>query len=1152
MKENYQTFRIGNTFKTKFKNTILGLSAVFCFNSVNAQSGAALNLDGTNDYVTVPSNTGLQVGAGNFTIEFWAKPTLVNGAFHYVVTKDNTNSDLEFLVGLGSNDRWFCYTKNSSNYVGGLGFATANTWAHVACTYDGANQNLYVNGVFQGSVAVGAIPKINTQSILIGGRTATAPQQFFAGDIDEVRIWNYARTSCQINSFMNCEISGSATGLVANYHFNQGVAGNTNTGITSISDASGNSNTGTLINSALAGASSNWVTPGGVVSGFTTPAPLPTIAVNSGTISAGSSFTMVPSGGVTYTYTPSGPVVTPATTSSYTVSGTASTGCTNTAVSTVAVQAAALNMDGVNDYVVVPSNTGLQVGAGNFTIEFWAKPTLVNGAFHYVVTKDNTNSDLEFLVGLGSNDRWFCYTKNSSNYVGSLGFATANTWYHVACTYDGANQNLYVNGVFQGSVAVGAIPKINTQSILIGGRTATAPQQFFAGDIDEVRIWNYARTACQINTFKNCEIPSSSAGLVANYHFNQGAVGASNSGVTTLLDASGNSNNGTLTNFALTGASSNWVAPGGVVTGSITPAVLTPTVGSTVSNSVICRGNSTTLNGTGANTYVWTGGVTNGTAFSPTTTITYTVTGTSTVSGCSNTAVNTVTVNSLPTVSVTSGSICAGSSYTMVASGATSYTYSSGSNVVSPSTNTSYTVIGSNSNGCANTAVSNVTVNSIFTPTVSIAEFMPLNVATGGTATASDTYGPNSAAAAFDGDIVTNGWGSTSATGASWLEYNFGAGNGKVLTAYAFYNSPSMVGGWSSTGYCPTDWTFEGYNGTTWDILDTKIGAPNQQNVWYNYNIANTTSYERYRIHITNPTNYKMITELKLISGRSFNACDNNLFVASNSAAVNPVTYQWQVNGANVGTNNDSLDLAVIYKNDIITCNINTSAACTNTNAASSNSIVLAMGIVTNTASATICAGQAITVGTSTYTAAGTYNNTFISSMGCDSILTTNLIVNNLPVVLATTNNTLLCVGETATLSVSGAATYTWSTAENTTDVVVSPTVTTTYTVDGTDANGCSNTTTIMQDVSLCTGIVTLSNSNLAINVYPNPNNGLFVVEFTTVSKVTVTNALGQVVIAETFEAGKHALDIQNQSTGIYFVKVIQDGKQHVIKLIKE
>jgi hypothetical protein len=1091
MKENYQTFRIGNTFKTKFKNTILGLSAVFCFNSVNAQSGAALNLDGTNDYVTVPSNTGLQVGAGNFTIEFWAKPTLVNGAFHYVVTKDNTNSDLEFLVGLGSNDRWFCYTKNSSNYVGGLGFATANTWAHVACTYDGANQNLYVNGVFQGSVAVGAIPKINTQSILIGGRTATAPQQFFAGDIDEVRIWNYARTSCQINSYMNCEIATSESGLVANYHFNQGVAGNTNTGITSISDASGNSNTGTLINSALAGTSSNWVAPGGVVSGFTAPS-IPASCLG-----------------------------------------------------------AALNVDGVNDHVVVPNNTSLQVGAGNFTVEFWAKPSQVNGQFHYVVTKDNSNSNMEFLVGIGTNDRWFCNVKGL-NYIGSTNFVTPNVWYHIACTYDGATQALYVNGVLQGTVAVGSAPLTSPAAILIGGRTASSPQQFFAGDIDEVRIWNYARTACQINTFKNCEIPNTATGLLANYHFNQGIAGNANAGITSVSDASGNSNNGTLTNFALAGASSNWVAPGGVVTGSITPAVLTPIVGSTVSNSVICRGNSTTLSGTGANTYVWTGGVTNGTAFSPTTTITYTVTGTSTVSGCSNTAVNTVTVNSLPTVSVTSGSICAGSSYTMVASGATSYTYSSGSNVVSPSTNTSYTVIGSNSNGCANTAVSNVTVNSIFTPTVSIAEFMPLNVATGGTATASDTYGPNSAAAAFDGDIVTNGWGSTSATGASWLEYNFGAGNGKVLTAYAFYNSPSMVGGWSSTGYCPTDWTFEGYNGTTWDILDTKIGAPNQQNVWYNYNIANTTSYERYRIHITNPTNYKMITELKLISGRSFNACDNNLFVASNSAAVNPVTYQWQVNGANVGTNNDSLDLAVIYKNDIITCNINTSAACTNTNAASSNSIVLAMGIVTNTASATICNGQAITVGTSTYTAAGTYTNTFISSMGCDSILTTNLIVNNLPVVLATTNNTLLCVGETATLSVSGAATYTWSTAENTTDVVVSPTVTTTYTVDGTDANGCSNTTTIMQDVSLCTGIVTLSNSNLAINVYPNPNNGLFVVEFTTVSKVTVTNALGQVVIAETFEAGKHALDIQNQSTGIYFVKVIQDGKQHVIKLIKE
>ncbi|MBK8366505.1 MAG: hypothetical protein IPL10_03530 [Bacteroidetes bacterium] len=107
-----------------------------------------------------------------------------------------------------------------------------------------------------------------------------------------------------------------------------------------------------------------------------------------------------------------------------------------------------------------------------------------------------------------------------------------------------------------------------------------------------------------------------------------------------------------------------------------------------------------------------------------------------------------------------------------------------------------------------------------------------------------------------------------------------------------------------------------------------------------------------------------------------------------------------------------------------------------------------------------------------TYTVTGTDLN------GCENTAVTSVTVNALPSIMATTNNTLLCTGETATLSVMGANTYTWSTTENTSDIVVSPTVQTTYTVDGTDANGCSNTTTITQDVSLCTGVATLSNND--------------------------------------------------------------------------
>ncbi|MBK8366504.1 MAG: T9SS type A sorting domain-containing protein [Bacteroidetes bacterium] len=58
--------------------------------------------------------------------------------------------------------------------------------------------------------------------------------------------------------------------------------------------------------------------------------------------------------------------------------------------------------------------------------------------------------------------------------------------------------------------------------------------------------------------------------------------------------------------------------------------------------------------------------------------------------------------------------------------------------------------------------------------------------------------------------------------------------------------------------------------------------------------------------------------------------------------------------------------------------------------------------------------------------------------------------------------------------------------------------------------------------------------------------------EITIASKVTVMNALGQVVIAEMFEVGKHTVDINNESPGVYFVKVITNNKQQIIKIVKE
>lgn len=142
-----------------------------------------------------------------------------------------------------------------------------------------------------------------------------------------------------------------------------------------------------------------------------------------------------------------------------------------------------------------------------------------------------------------------------------------------------------------------------------------------------------------------------------------------------------------------------------------------PSVGATSTANAVCAGNSVTLNGTGASTYTWSAGVVDGVSFLPVATNTYTVTGTD-ASGCSDTSSITVTVNALPSVvaNVTDDTICSGSSVVFTGSGAATYSWSGGvtdGNSFTPVASNSYTVTGTDGNGCVDTSSVTVVVNPI-------------------------------------------------------------------------------------------------------------------------------------------------------------------------------------------------------------------------------------------------------------------------------------------------------------------------------------------------------------------------------------------------------------------------------------------------------
>src|SRR5690606_29957060 len=147
-----------------------------------------------------------------------------------------------------------------------------------------------------------------------------------------------------------------------------------------------------------------------------------------------------------------------------------------------------------------------------------------------------------------------------------IGFTmNPNTWYHLAVTYD-ANTNILT--LYQDGVQVAQGPATGTYSetgLFIGGFNPNPdPNSPYEGRLDEVRIWNVARTPAEIANSRLCALTGDEPGLVAYYDFEQGIPDGNNPTETVLFGRRDHCSprNGTLFNFALTGGSSNWSGPG--------------------------------------------------------------------------------------------------------------------------------------------------------------------------------------------------------------------------------------------------------------------------------------------------------------------------------------------------------------------------------------------------------------------------------------------------------------------------------------------------------------------------------------------------------------------------------------------------------------
>jgi len=198
-----------------------------------ASPNKALDFDGTNDYVAVSNPSSIPVGNESYTIEAWFNADQMGqrgivgwgnyGAYNQVTALRLKND--------GIHHYWWALDLSAT--TGDI----SGAWHHIAATWDGTNRKLYLDGVYKNGDQPGAHNVPNASNFRIG---STNNSEYFDGKIDEIRIWNVARTQSEIQANMNKTLKGSESGLVAYYKMNDGSG-------TNLADSSG-SNTGSLNN----------------------------------------------------------------------------------------------------------------------------------------------------------------------------------------------------------------------------------------------------------------------------------------------------------------------------------------------------------------------------------------------------------------------------------------------------------------------------------------------------------------------------------------------------------------------------------------------------------------------------------------------------------------------------------------------------------------------------------------------------------------------------------------------------------------------------------------------------------------------------------------------------------------------------------------
>ncbi|MBL0329824.1 MAG: T9SS type A sorting domain-containing protein [Bacteroidetes bacterium] len=199
---------------------------------------------------------------------------------------------------------------------------------------------------------------------------------------------------------------------------------------------------------------------------------------------------------------------------------------------------------------------------------------------------------------------------------------------------------------------------------------------------------------------------------------------------------------------------------------------------------------------------------------------------------------------------------------------------------------------------------------------------------------------------------------------------------------------------------------------------------------------------------------------------------------------------------------------------------------------------------VTTNSSVTICAGQSLTVGSSTYSTAGVYTDVLTAANTCDSVVVTNLTVQAALDLTVTNSSPILTANQAG-------ATYQWLDCNNSNLPIASATGQS-YTATLAGSYAVEITLGACVDTSACQAVTITSIDEAkteVFSIYPNPTSGAFALQLNQSAHIKITDALGRIVFVKQLNAGTELVDLTSVSNGVYFLTVLTDNSQFVQRI---